>query len=140
MSGSYECLSQRLTYLSKAIWGKRLQVKVRVPDLPQHDDALLRAPIGADVKHAGAIAPDDPVVHRCVLADVSVHGPDHSHRGAKLDGLGNPDLIESCGRKSLKSCDGPGVEERKRASEIPAKDEFFTQTCNSRKRSLGVDF
>lgn len=65
-------------------------------DLPQEDDALLRAPVGDHVEHPGSVAPDDPVVHLGVLADVGVDGPDQAHRGAHLDGLGHPELIESC--------------------------------------------
>ena len=67
-----------------------------ITDLPQHDDAVLRAPVGGDVKHAGAVAPDDPVVHLCVLSDVGVHGADQSHRPSELNGLGHPELEEGC--------------------------------------------
>lgn len=70
---------------------------VRVPDLPQHDDAFLRAPVGDDVKHPGPVAPDDPVVHLRVLPNVSIHGPDRSHLRPKLPGLLDSELIESCG-------------------------------------------
>lgn len=62
-------------------------------DLPEHDDALLRAPVGGDVKHPRAIASDDPVVHLSVLADVSVHGPEESHSRAQLVGLRNSELV-----------------------------------------------
>lgn len=76
-----------------------------ITDLPQHDDAVLRAPVGGDVKHAGAVAPDDPVVHLRVLADVGVHGADHSHRPSELNGLGHSELVEGCERENIQRCE-----------------------------------
>lgn len=55
-----------------------------VPHLPQHNDAVLRAPIGSDIEHAGSIAPNDPVVHLCILTNVGVHGTDQSHHRPEL--------------------------------------------------------
>lgn len=67
-----------------------------MPDLPQQNDTLLCAPIGGDLKHPRPIAPNNPVVHLRILADIRVHGSDHSHRRPNLDGLGYPELIEGC--------------------------------------------
>lgn len=67
-----------------------------VPDLSQHDDTLLRGPIGDDIEHPRPVAPSDPVVHLCILPYVSVQGPDHSHLRPELPGLGHSELIESC--------------------------------------------
>lgn len=67
----------------------------RVSDLPQHDAAILSAPICDDIKHARTVAPNDPVVHLCILCNVGIHGPDHSHRRPQLDGLGHGEVVES---------------------------------------------
>jgi len=69
----------------------------RVSDLSQQDDPLLCAPVGGDIEHAGAVAPDDPVLHFRILAYVVVHGPDHSQSRTNIGGLRNPELIDGCG-------------------------------------------
>lgn len=63
-------------------------------DLPQHDDAVLRAPVGGDVEHTRAVAADDSVVHLRVLADVGVQGADHAHHSAGLQGLWDSELVQ----------------------------------------------
>lgn len=75
-------------------------------DLLEHDDALLRAPVGGNVKHPGAVALGDPVYHLGVLTDVGVYGPDDPHHRAQLVGLRNSELVQSCGQKkhAFKTC------------------------------------
>ena len=77
-----------------------LSILLTFTDLPQHDDAVLRAPVGGDVKHARAVAADDPVVHLRVLADVCVQGPDHAHHGAGLQGFWDSELVQGCDERA----------------------------------------
>lgn len=71
-------------------------IYMTLTDLPQYDDTVLCAPVGGDVKHARAVAADDPVVHLRVVTDVGVQGPDHPHHRTGLQGLRDPELVQSC--------------------------------------------
>lgn len=64
--------------------------------LPEHQPALLAAPIGHDVKDTRALAANQTVLHLCVLADVGVHGSDHAHNRAGRQRLLDPELVERC--------------------------------------------